>query len=57
MSAAILRWADGRETRQDVDPAATEVVVQTPDGQCHYFRATEEIDEHGRDIYVEDAPA
>lgn len=53
-SPATLRWADGRVTRGDIDPTADTVVVLTPDGRFHNFRATDEIDEDGRDVYEEE---
>lgn len=54
-----LRWADGHDTphqADDLDPTGTTLIVKTPDGLNHYFRATDDIDENNRDVYVEEPP-
>ena len=55
MSRVKLRYADGHEeTGEDFDPMATTIIRQTNDGKNHHFRATDEIDEDGCDVYVEE---
>jgi hypothetical protein len=58
MNRLKLRYADGREEiGEDFDPTATIVVRQTSDGKMHHFRATDEIDDDGYDVYVEELQA
>jgi hypothetical protein len=50
---ARFYWADGRVTEAWIEPADS--VHQTDsEGTIHRFRATEEIEDDGADVYVEE---
>jgi hypothetical protein len=58
MNRAKLRWADGHtEIRADVDPTASHIVLRGEDGENHEFRPTDETDDEGCDIYIEEPDA
>lgn len=57
MNRTKLRYADGyeEEIHESVDPMTTVLTIHTPDGLVRYFKATDEIDEDGCDVYVEES--
>jgi hypothetical protein len=50
----MRRWSRGGE---DFEPTATTIVRQTSDRKTHHLRATDELDEDGCDVYVEEPPS